>query len=112
MGVPPLHPPGILCSMASFKAYCALTFWKGKDVMGPEATSDDAMGQFGRLTSAKDIPSRKVLTGRRARALRTSLLLGPEFLLGSAFLLGPTVLFGPALLSGAALRLSAGTVAA
>ena len=45
---------GMLCSMASFKAHCAFGFWKGsllKDSVG-SAASDEAMGQFGRITIA------------------------------------------------------------
>jgi uncharacterized protein YdeI (YjbR/CyaY-like superfamily) len=42
--------------MAAFKAHCAFGFWQGKAVLG-EAASDEAMGQLGRITSPKDLPS-------------------------------------------------------
>lgn len=46
---------GILCSMAAFKQHCALHIWKGDTVLGEEK-SDEAMGQFGRIESVKDLP--------------------------------------------------------
>jgi hypothetical protein len=64
---------GMLCSMASFKAHCAFGFWKGsllKDSVG-SARSDDAMGQFGRITSIDDLPASTQLVAlvRKATAL-------------------------------------------
>jgi len=53
---------GMLCSMASFKEHCAFGFWKGNLVVpGEENKSADAMGQFGRITSRKDLPAKRVL---------------------------------------------------
>ena len=46
----------ILLGMAAFKAHAALNFWRGQELRGDEANGD-AMGQFGRLTSLKDLPS-------------------------------------------------------
>jgi uncharacterized protein YdeI (YjbR/CyaY-like superfamily) len=64
-GFPHFVHHGILCSMASFKAHCALTFWKGKvlaeRVPGMPGATGEAMGQFGRLTAIRDLPSRTVL---------------------------------------------------
>ena len=78
-GFPHFTHQGILCSMASFKGHCALMFWKGQDVLGPEAASDEGMGQFGRLTSVKDLPSKKVLAGyvKKAKALNEAGTPGP-----------------------------------
>lgn len=78
-GFPHFTYKGILCSMAAFKAHCALTFWKGEDVVGPEAVSEEAMGQFGRLTSVKDLPPRKVLTAyvNKAKTLNDAGTPGP-----------------------------------
>jgi uncharacterized protein YdeI (YjbR/CyaY-like superfamily) len=47
---------GILCSMASFKAHCTFGFWK-EELMAraPDAPND---GQFKRITSVKDLPTR------------------------------------------------------
>ncbi|MBZ5525514.1 MAG: YdeI/OmpD-associated family protein [Acidobacteriia bacterium] len=53
---------GILCGMAAFKQHCALGFWKGKLIIDPKMNkSVDAMGQFGRITSMQDLPSKRVL---------------------------------------------------
>jgi uncharacterized protein YdeI (YjbR/CyaY-like superfamily) len=52
---------GILCSMASFKQHCALHFWKGDAVVEDKSKSDEAMGQFGRITSVKDLPPKRTL---------------------------------------------------
>jgi uncharacterized protein YdeI (YjbR/CyaY-like superfamily) len=61
---------GTMCSMAAFKGHCAFGFWKSSLVLGDKAT-DGAMGQMGKITSVKDLPSEKVLTGyvRKAAAL-------------------------------------------
>ena len=45
----------ILLIMAAFKAHAALNFWRGQELRGGEA-SDDAMGQFGKLTDLADLP--------------------------------------------------------
>jgi Domain of unknown function (DU1801). len=50
----------ILCSIAAFKQHCALHFWKGSEVVPPDANrGEEAMGQFGRITRVADLPSRK-----------------------------------------------------
>lgn len=59
---------GIMVSMAAFKAHCSLNFWHARDVVGPDA-EEGAMGQFGRVASVKDLPSRKVLTGYVKKAM-------------------------------------------
>jgi hypothetical protein len=57
---------GILCSMASFKEHCAFGFWKGKlledKLKEASRGKEPAMGDFGRLTSASDLPDEKTLT--------------------------------------------------
>lgn len=45
----------ILLIMASFKAHLALNFWRGQELRGGEA-KDEAMGQFGRITTLNDLP--------------------------------------------------------
>lgn len=45
----------ILLITAAFKAHAALNFWRGKEIAG-DTTSDDAMGQFGKLASVDDLP--------------------------------------------------------
>ena len=64
-GFPHFTHHGILCSMASFKAHCAFGFWKthllAERLPGVPKANDEAMGQFGRLTTVKDLPSRAAL---------------------------------------------------
>lgn len=53
---------GILCCMAAFKQHCTFGFWKASLFLDKkENNSVDAMGQFGRLTSKKDLPPRRLL---------------------------------------------------
>src|SRR5438876_11752692 len=52
---------GILCGMAAFKNHCALGFWKGSLIFGNKKTEEEAMGQFGRITSLADLPDEKTL---------------------------------------------------
>lgn len=59
---------GMMCSMAAFKEHCALTFWKPELVLG-NAAQEGGMGHFGRVTSVKDLPSKKVLTGYVKKAM-------------------------------------------
>jgi uncharacterized protein YdeI (YjbR/CyaY-like superfamily) len=49
---------GILCNMAAFKQHCTFGFWRGREVLEKRS---EAMGQFGRITSLKDLPSEKAL---------------------------------------------------
>lgn len=62
-GCPHFTYRGMLCSMAAFKQHCAFGFWKSKLILPTENQSEEAMGQFGRITSRKDLPSRKALLG-------------------------------------------------
>lgn len=69
-GMPSFLYHGILCGMAAFKQHCTFGFWKGElivDAKGQRA--DEAMGQFGRLTSVKDLPAKKVLAGYIHKAM-------------------------------------------
>jgi len=62
---------GMFCSMAAFKEHCTMGFWHGEAVVGDEARNG-GMGQFGRIRSVKDLPSKRVLTGylKKAMALK------------------------------------------
>lgn len=46
----------ILLMMAAFKAHAALNFWRGQEI-GDGNPKAGAMGQFGKLTSADDLPT-------------------------------------------------------
>lgn len=59
---------GIMMSMAAFKEHCTLGFWNAREVLGPDAR-EGAMGQFGRITSVKDLPPKKVLAGYVKKAM-------------------------------------------
>lgn len=63
---------GMLCSMASFKQHCAFGFWKSSLVLGTAGgePSEDAMGQFGKITSLSDLLSDDVLAGYLREAVR------------------------------------------
>lgn len=64
----------MMCSMASFKQHCAFGFWKAalmKDKSLVEtARSEVAMGHLGKITSLKDLPSDKILTGYIKEAMK------------------------------------------
>lgn len=61
---------GMMCGMSSFKEHCAFGFWKGKLIVGANGKSAEAMGNFGRITSLKDLPPRKLLLGYVKEAMR------------------------------------------
>jgi uncharacterized protein YdeI (YjbR/CyaY-like superfamily) len=58
---------GMMCSMAAFKGHCALNFWKAELVVTKAVAG--GMGQFGRITSVRDLPSKRVLTGYVKKAM-------------------------------------------
>jgi uncharacterized protein YdeI (YjbR/CyaY-like superfamily) len=60
---------GMMCSMASFKSHCALGFWKASLVLDGDQ-AEGAMGHFGRITSLKDLPSDRELTGYIKKAAK------------------------------------------
>ncbi len=72
---------GLLCGMAAFKQHCTFGFWKhslvvpdpppaGATSASGHSKSDEAMGQFGRITAISDLPSRKVLLGYVRKAAK------------------------------------------
>lgn len=50
----------IILITAAFKAHVALNFWRGQELRGDQASAD-AMGQFGRIHSLDELPSRSEL---------------------------------------------------
>jgi uncharacterized protein YdeI (YjbR/CyaY-like superfamily) len=52
---------GMMCSMAAFTHHCSFGFWKGTLIFGNKKTEEEAMGQFGRITSIADLPPEKTL---------------------------------------------------
>jgi len=65
-----LYHGRILCGIAAFKQHCAFGFWGGRGLVGNEDKRDDAMGQFGRIASLNDLPSKKVLVGYLKQAMK------------------------------------------
>ena len=57
-----MHGDRIIGHMAAFKQHCVLGFWRGRGREAAEhGQSDEAMGQFGRITSVKDLPPKREL---------------------------------------------------
>jgi uncharacterized protein YdeI (YjbR/CyaY-like superfamily) len=70
-GMPTFMYHGILCNVGAFKQHAALGFWKGSLILDRNgARADEAMGQFGRLYSVKDLPSKRTLAGYITEAMR------------------------------------------
>jgi len=68
-----MYKGGMLCSMAGFKAHAIFGFWKGAliDGVSPNRNNGgEAMGNYGRLTSVKDLPSKRELTALIRRAMQ------------------------------------------
>lgn len=58
-GQPHFDYKGIFAGMGSFKAHAVFGFWKGELIFGKTAAEQEAMGQFGRMTSVADLPTEK-----------------------------------------------------
>ena len=55
---------GMMCAMAAFKEHAVFGFWKGALIEGVSPSRNnggEAMGHFGRLTSVKNLPSKRVM---------------------------------------------------
>jgi uncharacterized protein YdeI (YjbR/CyaY-like superfamily) len=62
---------GILCGMAAFKGHCAVNFWKGALLFpNDDPRSAEAMGQLGRLTTVKELPSAAAFQSLLKQAMR------------------------------------------
>ena len=67
-----LYRGKILCGVAAFKQHCAFGFWKGRASGYAEPKEREAMGQFGRITTIKDLPPKKELIALIKRAMQDS----------------------------------------
>lgn len=73
-GMPSFEYKGLFCGFASFKEHCTFGFWKAgimkdaKDLQSEEKRG--AMGNLGRLTSLKDLPSDKKIMGWLKEAMK------------------------------------------
>ena len=63
-----LYQGKIVCGIAAFKAHCALWFWHGKAVVGKKPK--DGMGQFGRITSLKELPPAAAIKSYVKKAMK------------------------------------------
>ena len=62
---------GIMCNFAAFKQHCAFGFWKAELLLAAEDDhGKEAMGQFGRIASLKDLPPKRVLTAYVKKAMK------------------------------------------
>jgi len=70
-GMPSFSHDGIVCNMAAFKQHCAFGFWKSKLILDAQGRRvDEAMGNFGRLKTLKDLPTDAKLIGYIKKAVR------------------------------------------
>lgn len=61
---------GIMCGMAGFKQHATFGFWKSSLILDKNGSrADEAMGQFGRLYSLKDLPGKKAFAGYVRKAM-------------------------------------------
>ena len=62
----------MMCSMASFKAHAVFGFWRGPQLLGAASKNSGAMGDFGRIESLADLPSKVQLTKLIKAAMKLS----------------------------------------
>jgi uncharacterized protein YdeI (YjbR/CyaY-like superfamily) len=67
-GMPHFMYKGMLCGMAAFKQHATFGFWRRSLIVG--AKGNDAMGQFGRITSVSGLPAKRVLAGYVKQAMK------------------------------------------
>ena len=52
-----------LCMMSALEAHCGFGFWRGREMEGlPQQERGEGIGQFGRIGSNEDLPSKRALT--------------------------------------------------
>jgi uncharacterized protein YdeI (YjbR/CyaY-like superfamily) len=59
----------ILCGMAAFKQHATFGFWQREAATGAAEKEYDAMGQFGRITSLKELPGKREFAEMVKRAM-------------------------------------------
>ena len=62
-GFPNFDYKGVFCNMAGFKEHCSFGFWKGNLIKDTHNifSKDQGMGNLGKITTLKDLPSDKIL---------------------------------------------------
>lgn len=69
-GMPHFAYHGNLAGMSAFKAHAAFGFWKGELVTGKLPGATKAMWGFGKLTTVRDLPSKRTLVGYVKKAMQ------------------------------------------
>ncbi len=76
-GMPFFDYKGSLCCIAGFKEHCVFGFWKSSLLKDPDNLlkerankGGEAMGNMGRITSLKDIPSDKIIMAFIKQAMK------------------------------------------
>lgn len=70
-GMPTFMFHGIMCGMAAFKQHATFGFWKSSLILDKTGSrADEAMGQFGRLFTVKDLPAKGVFAGYVRKAMK------------------------------------------
>jgi len=81
-GFPHFDYKGMMISTAAFKAHCTLNIYKARLIDGLETDPEveNAMGQFGRITTISDLPGDETLLGyfREARRLNDENIKLPQ----------------------------------
>jgi uncharacterized protein YdeI (YjbR/CyaY-like superfamily) len=68
-----MYQGAMMCGMAGFKEHAIFGFWKGKliDGVSPNRNNGgEAMGNFGKLTSVKDLPNKSTMTSLIRQAMK------------------------------------------
>jgi uncharacterized protein YdeI (YjbR/CyaY-like superfamily) len=68
-----MYKGSMMCGMAGFKEHAIFGFWKGTliDGVSPNRNNGgEAMGNFGKLTSVKDLPGKRDLTALIKQAMK------------------------------------------
>ena len=72
-GMPYFMHKGMLCGMAAFKQHCTFGFWQGARVLDADKVgTGEAMGQFGRIASIRDLPPKKVMIAYVKKAVEVN----------------------------------------
>ncbi len=61
-----LYQGKLLCGMAAFKAHATLGFWQRDGAAG----NDEAMGQYGRLCTLKDLPGKREFASQLRQSMQ------------------------------------------
>jgi uncharacterized protein YdeI (YjbR/CyaY-like superfamily) len=70
-GAPAFMYHGIVCIIAGFKKHVAIVLWKGPLIMDSKGKrADEAWGDYGRVTSIDDLPSRRTLISYLKKAAK------------------------------------------